>query len=453
MRTFFTAAILSVGIVLIGCQDQEPSSPAGPSQAITGATNVAAINALIDDLFDGGKENAALKQFRNVDRQLDRGEVTDAIAKAFDLIDFILTHFEDDRLNDPNGGAPPTTEEGVNELISLILQHVGGEAIPEGALGPMGAFVMCDAGALCNASTGDERASFFIPAGVTNAPTVVAVGPLDPFVNPFEPFGLDGFPLFREFTAFPEIPTNGNGGLNGAEDRPIIVELCVLDPPHPLAPPVEILSQLRIAHIVEGIEGPEVDIAPLAEIPGGFDRPDCTNVNDDVPVQEAFTGWRGWTLTVLNPAARLFNVRPLYAAPSRLGGAISAFSPFGAVDPESGGGPSASTTTLVVDDDVLFDGDVTEAHATVDPAPSNNFEPEIEFIIDGNTEGVQTFTAFLDDGEAWITIECAVEGGSGEADVDVDFGTHTIQAEFPGAPDVDASSSNIEELDCFDIPQ
>lgn len=449
-RTFFTSMVLSVGIFLIGCQDQVPSSPAGPSQAITGADAADDINALIEDLFDGGKENAALKQFRNVDRQLGRGEVADAIAKAFDLIDFILTHFEGGRLNDPNGGAPPTTEEATNELISLIIQFIGGAGIPDGALGPMGAFVMCDAGALCNASTGDDRASFYIPAGVTNEPTIVAVGPLDPFVNPFEPFDLDGFPLFREFEAFPEIPTNGNGGLNGAEDRPIVVELCVLDAPHPLAPPVEILSRLRIAHIIEGLEGPEVDIAPLAEIPGGFERPDCTDVNDDVPVQEAFTGWRGWTLTVLNPVAELFDVRALYASPGRLGGAISAFSPFGAVDPESGG--ESSTTTLVLDDNTLFEGETAHAEATVDPAPSNNNEPEIDFIIDRNTEDQQTISAFLDDGEASISINCGGEGEY-EADAFVDFGSHTVQAEFPGSPDVEASSSNIEDLDCFSNPQ
>lgn len=430
-RALSTTLLVAFGTVALGCQGSS-DSVAGPSAELAGSAEAATILALIEDLYpDGGLETAALKQFRNVDRQYGRGQTGAATAQAFSLIEFTIHHYGG--FDDPNGAAAPTTEEGAADLVSRILAFVGieGGPIPADAFGPDGAVVVCHAGQMCNATAGDSRASFHFPAGVTTENTVVAIAPLDPNIDPFTSFGVEGFPLFREFTAVPTLPTDGS------DDRVVTVEVCTVTPPHPMAPSEEALDRIRMGRLVAG--GTEIDIAPLASIPSGLDRPECTGINDDVPVADA----------VGDAVAQ---------APSVTGGAVSGFSVFGAVDPEPAKDPPpppptdpTTTTELVLTPPNIFDGWTLVATATVTPAPDAADAPTVTFVVDPffNT---QNAVAPVVSGEAAITVGCRTSGATvfpdPQPDIVVGSGSHFIEAEFPGTSTLDPSTSSMLILTC-----
>lgn len=430
-RAFSTIVLVAIGTIALGCQGGS-DSVAGPSAELAGSAESATILALIEDLYpDGGLETAALKQFRNVERQYGRGQSGAAAAQAFSLIEFTLRHY--DRFDDPSGAAAPTTEEGAADLVSRILAFVelAGGPIPAGAFGPDGAVVVCHAGKMCNATAGDGRASFLFPAGVTTENTVVAISPLDPMVDPFASFGVEGFPLFREFTAVPALPTDGT------DNRVATVEVCTVTAPHPMAPSEEALDRIRMGRLVDG--GSEVDIAPLASIPSGFDRPDCAGVNDDVPVA-------GAAGDAIAPSSGV------------TGGAVSGFSVFGAVDPEPAEDPPpppptdpTTTTDLVLTPPNIFDGGTLVATATVTPAPAETDAPTVTFVVNPffNT---RTAIAPVGGGEAAITVGCRTSGATVFADPQPDIvvgsGSHFIEARFPGTGTLDPSTSSMLILTC-----
>lgn len=335
MRTLFAAVTIAVATILVGCQDDDALLPSSPSRSLDTAVDDDALCELAGMVFDGGKLNAVCKQLRNIERQADRGETVDAADKARDLIEFVLHHFNGRRLNDPPG--PDTTEDVLGELIAGIaelggLLPPGSGPIPPGAFTEEGAFEMCTASAGCTVTTGTDFAGANIPAGTplvdvhTGQPVddlIVVIARESDTLFPFTPFGFDNFPLFYHITTIPEVEIASNGGLNGAQENEMIVGVCVVDPPDPLAPPPG--ADLRIGRLFEGEEGQEVEITPLRD--ASF--LDCTGASTN---GQALTGWRGWLASVFGPASSLLDVTPLYANPGRLGGAISAFSTYGAVD-------------------------------------------------------------------------------------------------------------------------
>ncbi len=335
MRTLFAAVTIAVATILVGCQDDDALLPSSPSRSLDTAVDDDALCELAGMVFDGGKLNAVCKQLRNIERQADRGETVDAAEKARDLIDFVLDHFRGGRLNDPPG--PDTTEDVLGELIAGIaelggLLPPGSDPIPPGAFTEEGAFEECNASAGCTVTTGTEFAGANIPAGTplvdanTGEPVddlIVVIARESDTLDPFTQFGFDDFPLFYNITTIPEVEIPSNGGLNGAQEDEMIVGVCVVDPPDPLAPPEG--ADLRIARLFDGDEGSEVEVTPLRD--ASF--LDCTGASTG---GEALTGWRGWLASIFGPASSVLDVTPLYANPGRLGGAISAFSIYGAVD-------------------------------------------------------------------------------------------------------------------------
>ncbi|MGH7563053.1 MAG: hypothetical protein ACREK5_01335 [Gemmatimonadota bacterium] len=123
----FRAVLAAIPVVLIvflcGFQEESDellSAPAGANAATIDAACDAApdICELIEALFpEPGLENAAFTRFGNIARVLGNGELGEAVGQTFDLIGFV---FEKD-LDDPNGSAPPTTDEGRIQLANLLL--------------------------------------------------------------------------------------------------------------------------------------------------------------------------------------------------------------------------------------------------------------------------------------------------------------------------------------------
>lgn len=457
----FALSLSSVALmaVLSACQGADGSSLSGPASAeVSTSAEAEEIRELIRALFpEPGLENAALKQFGNVERQLGRGETGDAIGKTFDLILFALGHYENDRLEDPAG--PPTTEQTFVELLNALLAYVGLTPVfPEEGFGSEDfAVEICEAGESCMVVTGTKyaglRATFL-------QRTLVTISRLPDDPGPFEPFGFDDFPLFYDIRATSSAEILGDVGLAMASDAPVapgaVAGVCVVDPPDPFAPPEEVVPDLRLAHVVEGAEGPEVEILPLADA----DFLDCSGAATGAPpVEITSLGWWGEQARVAFEPVSEFLVAPLWASPRRLGGTISAFSPFGAVDQTSGGdepegGPTTTTLRLngMAANLTIFQGQTASATAVVEPAPGNALGSSASFFwptFPGGT--IPTAARTLDDGEATLEFVCDTNGTvtPGPGVMEVGPGSRFVRASFPGAGAFEASSSNSLILSCL----
>jgi hypothetical protein len=379
---------------------------------------------------------------------------------AFDLILFSLGHHHNERLEDPPG--PPTTDETLTELFNALLAFVGLEPIfPENGLGDEDFAVgICEPDEPCVVVTGTKfaglRATFL-------QRTLVTISRLPDDPGPFEPFGFDDFPLFYDIRTTSVADAEPAAGLTAASMTPVapgaVAGVCVVDPPDPFAPPEEVVPDLRLAHVVEGAEGPEVEILPLADA----DFLDCTGASTTPIEITLLDRWSQRTRAALEPVSE-FLVAPLWASPSRLGGTITAFSLFGAVDQTSGGGDEVpkggpTTTTLLLNgleqNLTIFHGQTATATAIVDPAPGNELAPMVDYFWPTFPGGsVPTTTRALDGGEAMLEFLCDATGTlTPEPGVmEVGSGSRFVRASFPGAGDFETSSSSELILSCLQTP-
>lgn len=164
-RSLGFVPFLALSALLAACQEEGGELTSAPAAASASTIEAACAEApeiceLIEGLFPApkpgkGLESAAYTRFGNIARQRDQGEIADAVAKTFELIVFV---FEKD-LDDPNGGAPPTTDEGRIQLANLLLEFVG---LP--ATFPVGqedfAWQICKPGVKCVFQTESQFAGF-----------------------------------------------------------------------------------------------------------------------------------------------------------------------------------------------------------------------------------------------------------------------------------------------------
>ena len=424
-RTLHVVLFLSSTALLSACQgsgDQLPSAPA--SGEVSSSPEAEQIQELIRAVFpEPGLEDATLARFRNIERKLGQGLTDEAIEMMFAEIGFTLHHYEKGRLEGDPG-----------PLINAWLAFVGLDPIAPDLDDPDAAFVMCVGAEGCRAITGTRFAGVVFPPGALPGTHFVSIRRLGNDPGPFDDFGFPvgegSFPLFYDFSITPE--TGFGPGVVGG--------VCVVDPPDPFAPPDPVVGRLRLAHLVEGAGGPEVEILPLANA----DFLDCTGAST-APALTGLDAWGARTLAAFEPLSN-FLVAPLWASPGRLGATIAAFSPFGAVDPEFEEGPGEpvpTTTTLVFQDPTLIAGQVTTATATVAPPPDDSLAPFVNIVFSSLPGGAgTTVVAPLEDGEAVITVKCDPQNQfPDDADVEVRV-TVFARAVFPGVEGFLPSASN-----------
>lgn len=347
-RVCFLASALALTLgILLGCQEDDPVLPSEPSAIEVAGQGDCAPEALIAALFPKGLAIAALEQCQNIQRQYVSGEKAEAFDQLVELIAFTVEHLANGQLVDPDGSGLLTEESGAAQLIVQLHMIVGladgTEAVPTGALTDDGGTVaMVDAEEGWDITTPDGFAAVTKAAGVPvflndapyTGPVTVFIAPVDPAETSFSDFGLQvggsdrgAFPLFKEMGTIPDGLRFGDGEIDPENPDPLnelVVELCIVDPPHPLAPFPEQLPDLRLGHI---LDGQTLEVAPLRS-----SSLDCDGVNDEVPTALMGNWWHGLANTVFAPVAEILDVAKLYARPGRLGGAISAFSEFGGVD-------------------------------------------------------------------------------------------------------------------------
>ncbi|HET6361544.1 MAG TPA: hypothetical protein VFH11_05750 [Gemmatimonadota bacterium] len=300
-------AIVAVCLVtaLAACSSDGGNGPIPPEDSIIPA----AIQAQIDALFPTGNLNeSATIHVEDVLESADAGQTAVAQSAFVGFVAFSADQAEAGTLLDPNGAAPPTIEDALVNLADDVADEAGLAIppIPDEAFGESGALAVLDASG-GTVVTGDGNGGLQLPAGALPGSTLITIVPIPATGDPEDhdgplPTGFDQYPRFYQIETFPPISTLAQEG---------VVGICVVDPPDPFAPTPEVAARLRIAH-PDPDDPLTVEILPLADAP----FLDCDGASGS-----------------LSPAA-----------PGAIGGRISAFSPFAAVDP-AGSAPLITSVT------------------------------------------------------------------------------------------------------------
>ncbi|MGH9336616.1 MAG: carboxypeptidase-like regulatory domain-containing protein [Vicinamibacteria bacterium] len=325
LRAFLVS--MAVCGMLIACNDGSGDVPSSPGEVTAAGAGSCPtdISDLIASLFPGGLENAATQQCNNIDRQLEKGEFADAVGKTFDLIGFVLGHYENGKLDDPDG-------DDTTDLVNALLALIGLDPL-SGNLGDENVKVqLCEANTECVFTTDSEFAGFL---GTFTEPTLVTIFLRED--DPFGPLGVTAFPLIFDFsTMSPSDATGPSFGLALASSslaEPATVAVCVVDPPDPEAPDEMEMENLALGRVVdEGTEDARVEIL-LDAPPGGFAL-NCTDASSNGPPEVDIVSLRWWgerAASAFEPVSD-FLASPLLANPGERRGLITAFSPVGGID-------------------------------------------------------------------------------------------------------------------------
>lgn len=296
MRRFRSPALCGI-IVLLSWMLVSCSSDGGPTPPDESVIP-AAIQAQIDALFPSGNLNdSATSQVEDVIESADAGQTAQAQSAFVDFVVFGATQAGAGALLDPNGASAPTTEGALATLTDDVADEAGltVPAVPSGAFTEDGAAAVLD-GSGGTVVTGNGQAGLMLPAGALPGRTLITIVRIPETGDPEDhdgplPTALNQYPRFYDISTFPPVTSLAQAG---------VVGVCVVDPPDPFAPTPDVAARLRIAH-PDPDDPQSIEILPLA---------DASFLDCD--------GGAG----SLSPAS-----------PGRLGGSISSFSPFAAVDP------------------------------------------------------------------------------------------------------------------------
>lgn len=302
-RSFARLAVVALIAALAACSSDGPTPPGDPGVP-------AAIQAQIDALFpEGNLRASATMRVEDVLEQAEAGQTATAQSTFLDFVAFGGAQAAAGALLDPNGAAPPTTEDALATLVNDVADEAGLSvpAIPGAAFTADGAVGVID-GSGGTVVTGNGNAGVQIPAGALSGKTLITIERIPETGDPEDrdgplPTSLDQYPRFYRIETFPAGVTLTQAG---------VVGLCVVDPPDPFAPDPDVAARLRVAH-PDPDDPQSIEVLPLVDAP----FLDCDGPGGS-----------------LSPAS-----------PGRLGGSISSFSPFAAVDPGAGTAPSLLSVT------------------------------------------------------------------------------------------------------------
>ena len=330
------AAYFLFGSVLVaGCSDRSLDQSGGPSIGPNFTTAPAAvcdpdplqtairIEGLIDDLFDGGNQNAASQRFDQVEALLTvppPHDLVTAQANTYDLVDYALTKYNQGQLNDV--AAPGGTAQALTDLINLLFCYSGISGVI-GPIGDDGAAALYQPGSpplLLLAPSGHGGISLPAGTGTVTQPTIISLNRIQPdFPGPLLTT-LDQYPLYYEF--------NTSSGETFLQDATVAV--CQAE-----NVPIPDDTRLRLAHNV-----PEPNFTTIEILPAGVGFLDCTGTQAVFPSLGSRGGGFGtFALEALDRVAgRVFEVlgpQALHAATLGVTGTTGTtknLSPFGAVD-------------------------------------------------------------------------------------------------------------------------
>jgi hypothetical protein len=309
------------GLFVQGCdRERAPLPTQGMSPDLVGeatARSLGHINQMLTDLLPAGP---LLDEARaEVGVTHDRPERNPASTRRWALrqANSILKAYRAGRLLDPNGPAPPTTQEAVVQLIDAYLAFAAlpPSGISPDALGPTGrsgaSAVFARAGG--NVVTGERLAGLVVPPNAVSEDHLFLISRRDDLVTlpgrTCLSTSLPQFPLCYEFIVVPKTTFT----------VPVTVAMCQLEPP----PPEPIYSRLVLAH-------PDPNNPLAIELTTRVADPFGLVCTDAVLLPGGITGVLrrvgAFAVSAILP-------RPLYAGHGGMGGSVESFSPFIAVDP------------------------------------------------------------------------------------------------------------------------
>lgn len=283
-RVAFAAA---VSILAAACGDPSAPTPAQPEPVLS--ASVASLPNNLAQLF-GADVQAASSGLTGIQQALTAGDMATARSRMIGLVRLTLRAYAMNRLQDPNGTAPPSTLDAVCLVTADLYQMVAMSGPvcatstidhdhAQAVIGPHGGLLTTpgrNAGANFEAGTLTDT----VLVTVIHLPDTIngGAGPINTVHHQYPPF--------YEFSTFPQ--TNFR--------LPVLVGICVFDAPDPRAPPADIAARLVLAHNLHG---------GRAE-----------------PLPRAVPFFLGCPLGDVNAGS-----------PGGLGGLAGSFSPFAAVDP------------------------------------------------------------------------------------------------------------------------
>jgi CARDB protein len=312
--------IVLLGLFVQGCdRERAPLPTQGVSPELVGeatAPSLGQINQMLTDLLPAGP---LLDEARDQVGVMHERPPNPASTRRWALrqANSILKAYRAGRLLDPNGPAPPTTQEAVVQIIDAYLAFAAlpPSGISPDALGPTGrsgasAVIGRVGGSLV---TGERLAGLAVPPNAVSADHLFLISRRDDLALQGICLGtpLPQYPLCYEFIVVPKTTFS----------VPVTVVECQLEPP----PPRPIYNRLVLAHPDPNVLG-AIEFTTRVADPFGLV---CT----DAVLLPGGGGLTGVLRRVGAFAVSAILPRPLYAGHGGMGGSVQSFSPFIAVDP------------------------------------------------------------------------------------------------------------------------
>jgi hypothetical protein len=380
------------------------------------------IFAAIDDVLPRRQALDAARQFTSIAILMPR-RPAHAQRKAADLIDYLFSQYARNRVQGPE------PDETFGALILAITEFVGLSA-GSGIEGSPAA--ACTPGVDCElaATVDDELAVVEIPGDAITQPFVIYMIRLpDDFADP--PL----FPLFYEIgtipagITFPGSSPSGSLTLSAGDDAPVAA-VCALDEEDPLGTPADAVpgQNLFLAHQENGV-WETLPYVPLAAL-------DCESASSGIG--ESASLWSSPIRLAAGPVLDALSPGRLRAKGRGLGGAISSFSPFGAI--YTGPVPTETTLGIVGGGTSFTAGETIAFRATVSPAPDDAANGRVLFLATDPVRGPGAPVERLVNGAAVQPFVC----GSSR----IPFGSHVARVQFLGTAGHAGSASPTLAYDC-----
>jgi len=348
MRRLVIATTLVGSLIALSCTDQRQEGPteppsAAPASKVCPSTDPNGIQQQICALFPPTDLlQSATTLYNNIQTKKRQGRTADAQARAVELVNFTFRQFYANKLA---GGSSQGTLNNVVELSCDVFAFVSepGTTCPistsdvSTTTDPHSAFQACGPEG-CLVLPPDKHSGVSVPAGALPGPAFIKISPIPvtfpPRSGPLQT-PKDQYPLFREYELF---------GFEEFEEE-VLVGICQLDEGNgDFEPPPGVWGRLKLAHphptIPETIEELDRKAAPF------LDCSDLNSSSDEIPQDgggvelQGRIGAAGRAIgRTLAPVLLSLLPEPAEAAvlgECCLGGSTRKFSPFAAVDPESG---------------------------------------------------------------------------------------------------------------------
>jgi len=310
-------SIVVGGLFLFGCTVERPPLPTqGPRADVLGVAAcplLTDIDGMLAQLFPAGALldesllDQARQQFAEIQLLLATGDLPGAQSGTLGFADFAIKAYRAARLLDPNGPAPPATQEVVVRLIDAVFCFVSLPAtgLSPDALGPTGESGASEVIGLLGGDlvTGERLAGLRVPPNAVSDPHLFLITRRDDLAlqGTCLSTALHQYPLCYEFFVLPETRFA----------VPVTVVVCQLEPP----PEEPIRSRLVLAH-PDPSDPAAIEFTTRAADPFGLV---CTDA-------VLLPGAIGGVLRRVGAfAARLILPSPLYASHGGMGGSIGGF--------------------------------------------------------------------------------------------------------------------------------